>query len=37
MLKHKKSESLFEESRRYLAGGVGSNARLIPEMGPHLF
>ena len=37
MLKHEKSAKLFEESRRYLAGGVGSNARLTPEMGPIYF
>ena len=31
------SARLFEESRRYLAGGVGSSARLTPELGPLYF
>ncbi|MGQ9645817.1 MAG: aspartate aminotransferase family protein [Thermodesulfobacteriota bacterium] len=37
MLKLETSISLFEESRRYLAGGVGSNARLTAEMSPIYF
>ena len=36
---HDRRESLrlFDESRRYLAGGVGSNARLTPELPPVYF
>ena len=34
---HDTSNSLFEESRCYFAGGVGSNARLTPEMPPIFF
>lgn len=37
MLKTEKSTKLFEESRCFLAGGVGSNARLTPELGPIYF
>lgn len=33
MRKLQKSKKLFEESRRYFAGGVGSNPRLIRELG----
>lgn len=34
---HGVSSRLFEASRLYLAGGVGSNARLTPELGPIYF
>jgi glutamate-1-semialdehyde 2,1-aminomutase len=34
---HQRSAELFEESRRYFAGGVGSSARLTPEMPPIFF
>ena len=37
MPEHGGSARLFEESRRYLAGGVGSSARLTPELGPLYF
>jgi glutamate-1-semialdehyde 2,1-aminomutase len=37
MLNHEKSSRLFEESKRYLAGGVGSSARLTPELDPIFF
>jgi glutamate-1-semialdehyde 2,1-aminomutase len=32
-----RSKAYFEEACRYLAGGVGSNARRIPEMTPTYF
>lgn len=37
MLTHEKSDKLFEESRRYFAGGVATNTRLTPEMNPIFF
>jgi glutamate-1-semialdehyde 2,1-aminomutase len=37
MLNHKKSNKHFEESRRFLAGGVSSSGRLTTEMPPLAF
>ena len=37
MKKLEQSKRFFEESRRYLAGGVGSHARRTPELGTIFF
>jgi glutamate-1-semialdehyde 2,1-aminomutase len=37
MQRHENSTKLFEEAKRYFAGGVGSSARLTPERPPIYF